>query len=89
MLLKQLKALEDGTLIVISDGHNETRIIFHKGNVYERGYLYGSVMYPPSWIRIAKSDDFMKAITKLSDEFNKNLERYKKAYEIAKKQTGE
>ena len=89
MLLKDLQTLEDGTLLVITDGKNERRIIFHKEYLTNSGYLLGSALYPPSWIRIANSDDFMKAITKLSDEFNQNIERYKKAYEIAKKQTGE
>lgn len=92
MKLEQLNQLENGTLIVIKGkgvfGETYKVISFDKEYMRcsDKGLMWGSTLYPLDWIFLATETDYLHAITKASNDFNKLLERLKSAYEKARKQ---
>ena len=92
MKLKQLEQLENGTLIKISGkgvfGTTYMVVSFNKETMYlnEKGLIWGSTLYPLDWIFLATETDYMNAIKKASDDFNRHLDKLKASYEKARKQ---
>ena len=81
--------LENGTLLKAYGngvfGKCDRLVYFNAKYLRDKGYMLGSWLIPCEWLKLASESDYMKAITKASNDFNKVLNDLKEAYEKTKK----
>ena len=91
MTEQQVKALKNGALITIKgvdyrgDKVALTRI-FNSEYVTSHGYMLGCSLYPFEWITLASDSDYMQALDKAQEEYNKRITALAQAYAITKSQ---
>ena len=91
MTEQQVKALKNGALITIKgidywgDKVALTRI-FKSEYVTSHGYMLGGSLYPFEWITLASDSDYMQALDKAQEKYNKRIIALAQAYAITKSQ---
>lgn len=93
MKYEDLMKLENETLMKIKGKGilGETYKIIMLNKAYIIGekskplYMLGGIAYPLEWLSLATQDDYLQAITRASEDFNKRLKDLKEAYEKTKK----
>ena len=95
MTLKEIEKLENGTLIKISGknylGETITEIkVFDKENhkATNKGLMCGFNLYPIEWVKLATKSDYDRLCDNAKKDYEKEIARYTKAYELTKKQGG-
>lgn len=92
MKREELEKLEEGTLIKIEGngffGKTKMLVRFEKKCIYDvsnKGYMFGSTLYPFEWIKLATKNDFEKALAKAKEEHLNYVRGLTVAYEKAAK----
>lgn len=90
MKYEDLMKLDDRTLLVIKGvdyfGNKVYRTItLHKEWLTSKGYMAGGVLYPYEWFRLPTDKDYQSEVKRLTDNYNKSLERLKEAFKKAGK----
>ena len=89
MEYKDLIKLEDGALLKAKGcgffGKCDRLFFFNKKYLSDSGYLLGSWLIPLNWIKLPAQNDYIKAIEKIKEDFTKQLDDMRTAYEKTKK----
>lgn len=90
MKYEDLIKLENGTLMKIKGkgALGETNILIHFRDDYiyqNKGYMFGSVLYPLEWLYLATRKDYEEAIRKAKINYEERLKDLEESFRKTKK----